>query len=156
MHVEYSRTVIFFRRDPLMKTRRRLSLALLIYWGLLINLGPSLHTLSFLGLHDSSCCSSLTCLDLPQLKDDLHSGCCCSSHSEPSSQDSDEVDGQIDAVHDCSFCKFFKHYQADSVQSVDFEPSERVDTFCLRSGLASSLEVISSRARGPPATLQFC
>jgi len=132
--------------------RRRTSLALVIYWGLLINLGPSLHTLSFFGLHGQGCCQPKIAVSQLDLSGDC---CCCDHHSKPGSKQSAEVQTPVErnivAHSSCSFCKFFKHYQADSEQPESFEPLEKIEAVRPRSKALYAAGIVQTRARGPPS-----
>ena len=82
----------------------------IVYLGLLINLGPSLHHADFLGLHvHSSSVSSCGCCH-------SHSG----SHSHHHSDSSGELAANSSAEHDCALCKFFDQYHV-IVDVVDFQ-----------------------------------
>jgi len=126
--------------------RRRTSLALLIYWGLLINLGPSLHTHTVFGLHGQGCCQPLS--SVAQL--DLRGDCDCGCDQKPETN-AVEVEQHVVAYSSCSFCKFFKQYQADSELPESFEPLEKIDGIIFRSELSFATRIFQTRARGPPS-----
>ena len=139
-----------------MHRRKRLTLGLLIYWGLLINLGPSLHTLDVFGLHHGNCQHS-ECCSPPSLQPaNLNLGgnvaCDCHGHS---TTDADFVVSQndfagSDADHQCSFCEFFKYFQANTTQTATLDQFDSVESFFARSVVADSAWDLPSRARGPP------
>ena len=112
----------------------------IVYLGLLINLGPSLHHADFLGLHQHSSGSSCSC--------------CCHSHAVPCSTDSpDGATVKGTAEHDCAFCKFFDQYHV-IVDAVDICENSAFAMLLVAQWpvdvcLASFIPV----ARGPPATV---
>lgn len=119
----------------------RLTIFLLIYWGLLVNLGPSLHTHSFFGLHDSCCAPAASVQD-----NQCCSGCC----STPTQ--STPVTSEISSTHDCSLCDFFDYLNISTAEY--FQPASEQSlepVFASRDCLLSEAQ-ISNRARGPPAT----
>ena len=144
-----------------MYRRKRLTLGLLIYWGLLINLGPSLHTLDVFGLHHGSCqhtqhshgvCCSPTSLQPANLNLGGDVACDCHGHS---ASGADFVVSQndfagSDSDHQCSFCEFFKYFQADTTQTATLDQFDSVEDFFARSEVAHSASDLTSRARGPP------
>ena len=137
-----------------MKLRQRTSLALLIYWGLLINLGPSLHTISWFGIHSSCGCCQPVVLDI--------AGDCGCGEQECCSLANNEFDasGSVAQQHladdkACSFCEFFKKYQADSSSPTTFERQEEAEDIRAVTGPTFLSLAISSRARGPPSGFAF-
>ena len=114
----------------------------IVYLGLLINLGPSLHHADFLGLHvHSSSVSSCGCCH-------SHSG----SHSHHHSGSSNELTANGSAEHDCALCKFFDQYHV-IVDAVDFQECSALAVLMVAERPAEQYSAsFIPVARGPPAT----
>ena len=119
----------------------RLTIFLLVYWSLLINFGPSVHTHSYFGLH----CG---CGDAHVVEGSSgcgHSGCCPSEHADV------PADSEVSSLHDCSLCKFFKYLNYSAADSVQWSSDESVHLVAISYDRFLSSKTFSSRARGPPA-----
>ena len=118
----------------------RLTIFLLVYWSLLINFGPSVHTHSYFGL-----CG---CGDAHVVEGSSgcgHSGCCPSEHADV------PADSEVSSLHDCSLCKFFKYLNYSAADSVQWSSDESVHLVAISYDRFLSSKTFSSRARGPPA-----
>ena len=122
----------------------RLTIFLLIYWGLLVNLGPSLHTHSVFGLHGDTN-SSVT----KAHQSDQSCGCCSSDFSKESSSELPPED-EIQSHCDCSLCDFFDYLSVTSVTPHQWVPEQSIElSYCKLDGFLST-DQVCSRARGPP------
>lgn len=111
----------------------------IVYLGLLLNLGPSLHHADFFGLHGHSVVSSCSC---------------CPAHTIPCSNDSpDGATVKGTAEHDCAFCKFFDQYHV-IVDAVDvYESSAFAALLVAQRPVDADSASFIPVARGPPATV---
>ena len=120
----------------------RLTIFLLVYWSLLINFGPSVHTHSYFGLHCGGCAESHA---VESSSCCCHSGCCPSEHADV------PADSEVSSLHDCSLCKFFKYLNYSAADSIQWSPDESVHFVAVSYDRFLSSKTVSSRARGPPA-----
>lgn len=136
----------------------RLTIFLLIYWGLLVNLGPSVHTHSIFGLH-GSCCSGVHHTEssgatLASLQSS-DSCCCCCSHTEDQTSelaDSEQLAAtdEVKTHHHCTFCEFFKYLSATPATPHLWVAEQSIEiSFSKLDGFLST-DQVCSRARGPP------
>ena len=110
----------------MISVRFRLTIFLLVYWSLLVNFGPSVHTHSFFGLHCDCGVAHST-----ENSDCCHGGCCSADSDAEIVLDFTVVDdvvaeNELSPSHDCLFCKFFKYLNYSAADSVQWSPSESV------------------------------
>jgi len=123
----------------------RLTIFLLIYWGLLVNLGPSLHTHSVFGLHGDSSSAA----EIYQSEAEQSCSCCSSDFAsdEPSELPAED---EIQSLCDCSLCEFFDYLNVTPVIPQQWVPQQSVEFSYSKLDGFLSTDQVCSRARGPP------
>lgn len=128
---------------------------LLVYWVLLMNLGPSLHRAQFFGLHCHHCSDS--CTDKGHSHSDMapeqlrqHLACCHGCHAFDSV---DEVNsGKLLGDDDCSFCRFFAQYNVVLSVFILECSSAPIELCSAHRDWHVDSVTLDPLARGPPAT----
>lgn len=137
----------------------------LIYWGLLVNLGPSVHTLSVFGLHQNGgngapCCHSD--LDFALQNRSVITDDCCghgrhTNLSQPEGRYGSLWMGpelsasDLLADHDCYFCDFFDYLSATATESTTWIASTSITSLSETATSFPTADRVNANARGPPA-----
>lgn len=144
---------------------RIFTISCLVYWFLLVNLGPSVHTLSVFGLHQHGSCGTVCCDQSNGNGDHRHrhrlsqsrsvDHHCCGAHDDDSLENHGFEIAASDLLldHDCHLCDFFDYLSATDTDSLQWLVQSTVTSISHRTpGLASAVDVWA-QARGPPVSV---
>ena len=135
---------------------------LLVYWVLLVNLGPSLHRAHFFGLHCDHCSDSCSHEDHCNADGHCHASMspeelqqhlsCCHNSSPPVSHEASDDSGSVNSHHDCAFCRFFGQYHVVfSVYTVEVSSVPAELCYLQQDSLVDPV-ALDPIARGPPTS----
>ena len=87
-----------------MRIGKTVSWFFVVYWGALINLGPSVHQLQ----HSDCHCHPIAAAAEREASQVEATSCC--GHCEHDAETQSTKNGAVESYEDCLLCDFFKHY----------------------------------------------